>query len=299
MTQPTRTLALCTLVPLALVALAASRLTSTLIAGALGGAPPSARAPEPPVVSPHRRSVVPTAALRDGALFADAREPEATRPVDRRAGRRPAGACAASTRRARLVGTVVSGDRRRSLAVFSDPAQLGSLALYEGDTLEDATVVEIAWREVVVETIERCERLVLTEAEPTDLAATDPTPTATEPSLEALGASIRATDHARVVPRAVLLRGLSRLAELGREVRPTPVRQGGQLVGYRLRLGRARALGAQLGLVDGDVVRAVDGAPLDSPAVLGTYGTLTTARSLELEVLRDGQPRTLRYTIED
>lgn len=262
MTPPTRTLALCTLVPLALVALAASRLASTLIAGALVGAPPLARALEPPALSLHRRSVVPTAALRDGALFADAREPEATRPVDRRAGRRPAGACAASTRRARLVGTVVSGDRRRSLAVFSDPAQLGSLALYEGDTLEDATVVEIA-------------------------------------SLEALGASIRATDHARVVPRAALLRGLSRLAELGRDVRPTPVRQGGQLVGYRLRLGRARRLGAQLGLVDGDVVRAVDGAPLDSPAVLGTYATLTTLRSLELEVVRDGQSRTLRYTIED
>jgi type II secretory pathway component PulC len=194
---------------------------------------------------------------------------------------------------------VVSGDRRRSLAVFSDPAQLGSQALYEGDTLEDATVVEIAWREVVVETAERCERLVLDAGERTDLAASDLATTASEPSLEALGASIRATDHARVVPRAVLLRGLSRLAELGRDVRPVPVRQGGQLVGYRLRLGRARSLGAQLGLVDGDVVRAVGGAPLDSPAALGTYATLTTLRSLELEVLREGQLRTLRYTIED
>lgn len=79
-------------------------------------------------------------------------------------------------------------------------------------------------------------------------------------------------------------------AELLRRVQVVPEFDGGRMTGVRLAAGADAELLARLGLRPGDVVTAVDGAPVDSFArgqqiVAG----LAKARSARVSVLRDGR----------
>jgi general secretion pathway protein C len=49
-------------------------------------------------------------------------------------------------------------------------------------------------------------------------------------------------------------------------VRPSPVYEGGVMVGYQVYAGEQEGVFAQLGLKPGDVITSLDGAPLNDPA---------------------------------
>lgn len=86
--------------------------------------------------------------------------------------------------------------------------------------------------------------------------------------------------------------------QLAREVSVLPVMEGGRFVGVRLQGGRDSALVAQLGLQPGDVVTAVNGIELDSPARAAEIArTLAQARSAAVTVRRDGASRTLQVRL--
>lgn len=67
-------------------------------------------------------------------------------------------------------------------------------------------------------------------------------------------------------------------------------REGGQIVGYRIRPGRDQAMFDSLGLEAGDVVKAVNGVELSSPQrVMEIYRDMGDARSASLLIDRGGQ----------
>ncbi len=71
--------------------------------------------------------------------------------------------------------------------------------------------------------------------------------------------------------------------------RPQPVFAGGQQKGYRLYPGRNRAQFATLGLRPGDLVTAVNGAPLDDPARgMETLRGLSSGGPVNLTIERNG-----------
>ncbi|MGA1079406.1 MAG: type II secretion system protein N [Steroidobacteraceae bacterium] len=71
--------------------------------------------------------------------------------------------------------------------------------------------------------------------------------------------------------------------------RPPPVFAGGQQKGYRLYPGRNRAQFATLGLRPGDLVTAVNGAPLDDPARgMETLRGLSSGGPVNLTIERNG-----------
>ncbi|MFZ2509077.1 MAG: PDZ domain-containing protein, partial [Steroidobacteraceae bacterium] len=77
-------------------------------------------------------------------------------------------------------------------------------------------------------------------------------------------------------------------------LRPQPVFAGGQLRGYRVYPGRNRAQFAKLGLQPGDLVTAVNGAPLDDPnRALETLRGIGTGPAVTLTVDRNGQQQQL------
>jgi general secretion pathway protein C len=77
-------------------------------------------------------------------------------------------------------------------------------------------------------------------------------------------------------------------------LRPQPVFAGGQLRGYRVYPGRNRAQFAKLGLQPGDLVTALNGAPLDDPnRALETLRGIGAGPAVTLTVERNGQPRQL------
>jgi hypothetical protein len=73
-------------------------------------------------------------------------------------------------------------------------------------------------------------------------------------------------------------------------LRPSPVFEGSSLVGYQVYAGSHADTFAQLGLRDGDVIRAVDGAPVtDASTAIEQLESLTQGRAITASVLRAGQ----------
>jgi general secretion pathway protein C len=74
-------------------------------------------------------------------------------------------------------------------------------------------------------------------------------------------------------------------------LRPQPVFANGQQRGYRVYPGRDRQQFTKLGLMPGDLVTAVNGAPLDDPARgMDILQSMNSATDVTVTVERNGQP---------
>jgi general secretion pathway protein C len=91
--------------------------------------------------------------------------------------------------------------------------------------------------------------------------------------------------------RQVIARAREHPEELARLVQIAPVVEGGRVTGVRVATGSDAALMSAIGLRAGDVVTAVNGAPVDSLARgQQIIEGLRTAASARVTVLRDGKP---------
>jgi general secretion pathway protein C len=82
-------------------------------------------------------------------------------------------------------------------------------------------------------------------------------------------------------------------------VRVQPYNKGGKLEGYRIRPGRDRQLLTKFGLRSGDVVKAVNGVPMDNPIkALEILRDLSTATSVTVDIERNGTPRSFTFQIQ-
>ncbi len=82
------------------------------------------------------------------------------------------------------------------------------------------------------------------------------------------------------------------------KVRLRPRMQGGRMQGYEVRPGRDAQFLSQFGLEPGDVVTAVNGIPLDSPARgLSVLRDLARAPQVQLEVVRNGVPQIIELDL--
>lgn len=78
------------------------------------------------------------------------------------------------------------------------------------------------------------------------------------------------------------------------------VRVDGQLQGYRLSPGKDKAQFAQLGFKPGDLVKSVNGIPLDDPAnTMSLYQTMRSASEAVFELERDNQSLSLSVSLGD
>lgn len=82
-------------------------------------------------------------------------------------------------------------------------------------------------------------------------------------------------------------------------VNVSAVRDGDTLVGYRLKPGKDREQFTQLGFKEGDLVMAVNGVSLDSPAnTMILYNSMRTAQEAVFELQREGQQLTLNVNLD-
>ena len=82
-------------------------------------------------------------------------------------------------------------------------------------------------------------------------------------------------------------------------VRVQPYNRGGKLEGYRIRPGRDRQLLTKFGLRSGDVVKAVNGVPMDNPIkALEILRDLSTATSVTVDIERNGTPQSFTFQIQ-
>lgn len=184
-----------------------------------------------------------------------------------------------------LAGTaLIDGGRRIALVRTPTTSRL----VTEGQTVAGHTVRAIARRQVAVTkgALRTCLKRQRAQSTPATRAAR-------------LG-SVRSTGPGRyAIERAWLKRQLADIAPLRDDIRMRPHRRNGQLQGFRVARIREGGVFARLGLKKGDVVRAANGQPLDSPnRVLKLYGQLPDADVVRLRIERDGVSRTLDYEID-
>mgnify|MGYP001628298153 CR=1 FL=1 len=101
---------------------------------------------------------------------------------------------------------------------------------------------------------------------------------------------------ARAELDAVLAGGPGRFLQ---HVETEPHLVEGRFVGFRLRALRAPFF-AGVDLREGDTLVSVNGMPIERPEeALSVWNALGVASELTVELIRDGEPRQLRFAIEE
>lgn len=127
--------------------------------------------------------------------------------------------------------------------------------------------------------------------DPTALPTPDPNATASE--AEGAGEAILTTRELRNI--------LDNPAQFaGQGFRMKPVLNGGEIVGMRVSIQDKNHPLARLGIQDGDVVKSLNGTPLNGPEALSSiYRVLRNTSSLSFDVERGGAPQKLDITLEE
>jgi S1-C subfamily serine protease len=97
-----------------------------------------------------------------------------------------------------------------------------------------------------------------------------------------------------VIPRADLDRALSDFGSLSQQLQVTAHPQGG----FRLSLVQPGSFFARAGLRNDDIVRRVDGRPINGvDDAAAAYAWLRVTNHFTVDIVREGRPMTLRYVI--
>lgn len=182
---------------------------------------------------------------------------------------------------AKLLGTLSSSSRARSVATLLLPTGR-AVSVWEGDQVLDAQVVEIARNSITLRREGLLEELTMHRS-------------ATIPSI-AFVTPITAQDY--TVSRTEVMTRLGDLYALSKEVRVMPAFRDGLPIGFRFAGLAPDSAVAKLGLKTGDVIRSINGQPLDSmQRVLGLMGSLERSPEVLVQVEREGQLLTHRYRL--
>ncbi|MSQ82076.1 MAG: hypothetical protein EXR77_04050 [Myxococcales bacterium] len=92
---------------------------------------------------------------------------------------------------------------------------------------------------------------------------------------------------------------LKDVTQLGTQVRVVPNYKSGKYEGFRMIGMGGESLFKDIGFINGDIVNAINGERIDSPnKALALYEALKNKARVTVLIERDGQPKTLRYTIK-
>ncbi len=182
---------------------------------------------------------------------------------------------------AKLLGTLSSSLRERSVATLLLPTGR-AVSVWEGDQVLGAEIVEIARNAITLRREGLLEELSMH-------------PVAAIPSI-AFVTPITAQDYA--VSRTEVMTRLGDLYSISKEVRVMPAFRDGQPIGFRFAGLAPDSVVAKLGLKTGDVIRSINGQPLDSmQRVLGLAAALDHTPEVLVQLEREGQLLTHRYRL--
>jgi type II secretion system protein C len=100
------------------------------------------------------------------------------------------------------------------------------------------------------------------------------------------------------IQRATIDGNMKNMSQLLTEIRALPVLQNGATNGFQLSEIQPGSIFQEIGLQDGDVLTAVSGQQLNDPArALQMLSTLPNRNAVTINVLRNGAPMQLNYTI--
>ena len=101
-----------------------------------------------------------------------------------------------------------------------------------------------------------------------------------------------------VIAREEVDKQLSNLNVLATQARIVPHFEGGQGAGFKLFAIRPGSLYSMIGIQNGDVIKQINGDMINSPdKALEAYARLKNSNNIVIDVVRNGQKKTLTYNI--
>lgn len=201
--------------------------------------------------------------------------------------------------RAKLLGTLLAGHPEWSLATIQDMNTQRSNTYMVGDRLMGAEVLEIERMRVIINNNGRRE-FIDAQGGTGEMVAVSPMPQPMPtPGGGPTGGGIRAIDENNYeVPRAEIDRTLSNLNEVAMQARIVPAFKDGVAQGFKLFSIRPDSIYSRIGVVNGDVIRRINGFDLNSPEkALEVYSKLKEANRIDLEIERNGAVLRKTYNI--
>lgn len=198
-----------------------------------------------------------------------------------------------------LIGTLVHSNPEKSLAAIDVRGKNQVISYSPGKEIENmATIVRIERQKVIFRNL-NSNRLEFIEMKK-------------DGNKVAFGAGVRATggaagevqktgDNTFAIKRADLLKYTNDLSSILMQARAVPNREPGtgNINGFRLLDMQPGSIYEQLGLQRMDVIKAVDGTPVDSPAkAMELYNTLKNSAKVTLQIERNGKNETMTYNIQ-
>ena len=202
----------------------------------------------------------------------------------------------------KLVATVASReDAQWSFATVDTGG--GNVSMYRmGDELNGRTVSGVTWRYMFLRgNSDEC--YVDMFPDPNAPAPTAPPKNPTRPGPPPPPGAAdnriqKLSDTEAVVERSLINELLANPTNFVKSVRVRPQREGGKVVGYKLRRFQANSPLAALGAQKGDVIKSVNGVDLTSmDKALGAFQSLRNASDLTFSVVRNGKPVDLKVSI--
>ena len=193
-----------------------------------------------------------------------------------------------------LIGTVSGGTG--ALATLNDGKETAAYRL-NAELPDGSTLVVIERNRVVLEapdgsrqTIETVqgERLTAVSRRP-------PAPTGTaKPSYRVENLD----ENSWLIPAQAAEHARTNIGDLLQQAQAVPYLEGNQTTGFQIRMIQPGSLIAQLGLKKGDILREVNGLPLNSPEkALQVFGQLRQATRISIGLERRGKAMTFAYEI--
>lgn len=187
-----------------------------------------------------------------------------------------------------LRGVVAGTTPAESGAIIAEPSGQEEFYGIDAALPGGATLKEVYADRVVLMRNGRLETLRLPVDLLSEAGATPVGRTASAPASRAISGQPSLREYRDMLindPRSVVAADL---------VRILPYNKGGRFGGYEVRPGRDAATLTRFGLRSGDVVTAVNGVPLNTPAAgLGILRDLRDAKQVRLDIQRNGVPQTI------
>jgi general secretion pathway protein C len=190
----------------------------------------------------------------------------------------------------KLLGTLLGSSGSWSIASVVELGRQKTSTVMVGGRVQDARVLEILRDGVIIDHGGRRE-----------IIGMDPGEGVLGPSAPALTQvlTVRPLDEGHYeVSRSELDAALTRIDHIAEQVRIVPAYRDGQPEGFKVFAMRPDSLFSKLGLVNGDVVRRINGFEMNSPAnALEVYARLRDATRIDVELERGSSSIRKSYSI--
>ena len=187
-----------------------------------------------------------------------------------------------------LVGAVVSSNSEKSLAVIANKGQQETVGIGEAIQGTRAKLVQVHSDRVIIDNAGRNETIMLQGIDYSAQSAPS--------SSSSKGASPSSSSSHRVdISPDTLERIREEIRQDAKQVfqyvRMSQIKEGDDVVGYRLSPGKDRELFDEVGLQNGDIAVQINGLDLkDAAAMTQVFNALSELTELTLTVEREGQP---------